>query len=119
MEKNSPPTEGIAASLNADSIDGAREGQSGAAPQKERAVRFVAIGSVVLLVILAASAMAAQLEIFGAGFHVNFALILGVAGTVVLGFGLMALTFYSNRSGADDAVLGMSDTEWRPDDQAR
>lgn len=46
----------------------------------------------------------ARFDFLGAGFHVNFAVLLGVAGTIALGVGLMALTFYSSRSGADEAA---------------
>lgn len=79
---------------------------------RRRALRFFAIASAALAVLLGGFAAAARLEIFGAGFHVNFALVLGVAGTILLGVGLMALSFYSARSGADEAVLGMDD-DWR------
>lgn len=36
------------------------------------------------------------------GFHGWVALIAGAVGTIVLGCGLMALSFYSNRSGHDE-----------------
>lgn len=71
------------------------------------ALRFAGAASLGLLTVIALAGIAARFEFFGAGFHVNFALALGVAGTVLLGVGLMALSFYSDRSGADDEVLGM------------
>lgn len=49
-------------------------------------------------------AAAARFDFFSAGFHVNFAMLLGAVGTIAVGVGLMALTFYSSRSGADDRV---------------
>lgn len=70
-------------------------------------MRFGALASAILFAIIIVLGFAARLEIFNAGFHVSFALILGVAGTILLGVGLMALSFYSDRSGADDAVRGM------------
>jgi hypothetical protein len=39
------------------------------------------------------------------------ALVLGVVGTVALGVGLMALLFYSNRHGYDDAAGGKKDKD--------
>ncbi len=45
-----------------------------------------------------------RLEIFDSGVHIPFAMFLGVVGTIVLGVGLMALTFYSARSGRDDEI---------------
>jgi hypothetical protein len=39
------------------------------------------------------------------------ALVLGVIGTVALGGGLMALLFYSNRHGYDDAAGGKKDED--------
>ncbi len=77
----------------------------------KRALRFGAVASALLAALVIGLALATRLEVFGAGFHVNFALILGVAGTILLGVGLMALSFYSERSGADDAVLGMRDDD--------
>lgn len=79
----------------------------------KKALRFGALAAALLTALVIGFALATRLEVFGAGFHVNFALILGVAGTILLGVGLMALSFYSDRSGADDDVLGMGDGESR------
>lgn len=73
---------------------------------RKKALRFGALASALLASLVGGFALLTRLEVFGAGFHMNFALILGVAGTILLGVGLMALSFYSDRSGADDAVLG-------------
>jgi hypothetical protein len=58
--------------------------------------------------LLAASAIVivalARFDFLGAGVHVNLAMLLGALGTIGVGVGLMALTFYSSRSGADDEV---------------
>lgn len=88
------------------------------APRKiaaRRAWRFGIITILILTVVIIAFAAATRLDIFSAGFHVSFAMILGIAGTILLGVGLMALSFYSDRSGVDDGVLGMSDDNWRDD----
>ncbi len=84
-----------------------------------RAWRFGAIATMLLTVTIAAVAAATRLDIFSAGFHVSLAMILGIAGTVLLGVGLMALSFYSDRSGVDDGVLGMNDENWGDDQPPR
>lgn len=76
-----------------------------------RALKFAAIAATLLFAAIGVVAILARLEVFGAGFHVSLALALGVGGTILLGVALMALSFYSNRSGADDAVLGMGENE--------
>jgi hypothetical protein len=76
-----------------------------------RARRFAIAASAAVLFILVFIAAFARLNLFGAGLHANLALFLGVAGTLGLGVGLMALSFYSNRSGADDAVRGMGEDD--------
>ncbi|MCB2114402.1 MAG: hypothetical protein KDD85_12780 [Parvularculaceae bacterium] len=80
---------------------------------RRRAVRFFQLACGALVGAISLVALAARFDFLGAGFHVNFALLLGVAGTILLGVGLMALSFYSNRSGADDAVLNKDDGAWR------
>ena len=85
---------------------------------RRRAVRFFAIAAGLLFAIMIALALVTRLEVMNGGFHVNFALALGVAGTILLGVGLMALSFYSDRSGADDAVRGMTDEIWTDDEKA-
>lgn len=82
-----------------------------------KAWRFGWIATTLLIAVMIAFAAVARLEIFGAGFHINFALILGVLGTTGLGVGLMALSFYSDRSGADDRVIDMSRDEWSEDNR--
>ena len=74
---------------------------------KAQAIRFFRLAAGLLFAAIGAIAFAVRFEIFGAGFHVNFALLLGIAGTILLGVGLMALTFYSDRSGADDSVVNL------------
>jgi uncharacterized integral membrane protein len=85
----------------------------------QRAWRFGAITTILLTVTIIVAAAATRLDIFSAGFHVSLAMILGVAGTILLGVGLMALSFYSDRSGVDDGVLGMNDETWGDDQQPR
>lgn len=62
-------------------------------------------GAAVLIVI------AGRFDFLGAGFHVNFAMLLGAVGTIAVGVGLMALVFYSSRSGADEEVKHSSADE--------
>lgn len=64
----------------------------------------MAIAAGALAVLAALIVAAARFDFLGAGFHVNFAMVLGALGTIGVGVGLMALTFYSSRSGADDEV---------------
>ncbi len=45
------------------------------------------------------------------GFHGKFAMALGIFFTTLLGGGLMALLFYSARSGHDDQAHDLKDTE--------
>lgn len=80
----------------------------------QKAWRFGWIATGLLVAIIAGLAAAMQLDVFGAGFHLNFALVLGVIGSILLGVGLMALSFYSDRSGADDRASVSSDE--RPDE---
>jgi len=80
---------------------------------RRSALRFGAVATALLAALVGGFALLTRLEVFGAGFHANFALFLGVAGTIALGVGLMALSFYSDRSGVDDGVLGMGDDEAR------
>jgi hypothetical protein len=86
---------------------------------RRRALRFAAIAAGVPAAAVIAFGAAARFEFFGAGFHVNVALALGVAGAILLGVGLMALSFYSDRSGADDAVLGMKEDVWTNEEGQR
>jgi hypothetical protein len=81
--------------------------------------RFGWLAAGLLVAITVALTAVSRLEIFGAGFHVNFALVLGVLGTIGLGVGLMALSFYSDRSGADDEVANRSDDAWTRDQGPR
>jgi hypothetical protein len=86
---------------------------------RRSALRFGAVATALLAALVGGFALLARLEVFSAGFHVNFALFLGIAGTILLGVGLMALSFYSDRSGADDRVLDMSRKEWSEDNRER
>jgi len=90
--------------------------RSGAA---RAAWRFGRIAAGLLVAVAAAIAAVSRPEIFGAGFHVNFALVLGVLGTIGLGVGLMALSFYSDRSGADDEAQNQGDDPWTGDQEPR
>lgn len=66
--------------------------------------RFGAVAAGLLAAAAIAIAAIARFDFLGAGFHVNLAMLLGAVGTIAIGVGLMALTFYSSRSGADDRV---------------
>ena len=44
------------------------------------------------------------------GFHGWLAMILGIVFTMLVGFGLMGLMFYSSRHGYDDGTTDLSDT---------
>jgi hypothetical protein len=57
------------------------------------------IASAAILIVIAG-----RFDFLGGGFHVNFAMLLGAVGTIAVGVGLMALVFYSSRSGADERV---------------
>ena len=83
---------------------------------RRRAFRFFRVAAAGLFLASLAGAIAVRFDFSGWGFHVNFALVLGVAATILLGVGLMALSFYSDRSGADDAVLNIDEPQWRADD---
>lgn len=69
---------------------------------RRAAVRFGALAAGLIATSAVVVVAAAQFDFLGAGFHVNFALLLGAAGTIAVGVCLMALAFYSSRSGADD-----------------
>lgn len=45
------------------------------------------------------------------GFHGKLAMALGVVFTMAVGFGLMALLFYSNKNGHDEVVYHLTDDE--------
>ncbi len=68
----------------------------------QRSVRFFALCSGLLIALIVIFAFAMRLEIFSAGPHVVFAMVLGVFFTIALGVGLMALAFHSDHSGIDD-----------------
>lgn len=71
---------------------------------RRAALRFSALSAGAVAAIAIGVVAIARFDFLGAGFHVNFALLLGAAGTIALGVGLMALSFYSSRSGTDDSV---------------
>lgn len=84
---------------------------SGPKDALNKARRFALVASAAVIILLIVIAALARLDLFRAGFHANLAIFLGVIGTLGLGVGLMALSFYSNRSGADDAVRGMGEDD--------
>jgi hypothetical protein len=79
----------------------------------KHAALFTVAGASVLAIVTLIFAIITRLSIFDSGFHIAFAMALGVICTAGLGFGLMALVFYSNRSGADDAVINPAEPAWR------
>lgn len=80
---------------------------------RRAALRFGAVAAGLIGAVMILIVGAGRFDFLGAGFHVNFAMILGVAGTIAVGVGLMALTFYSSRSGADEEVKTTSADEPR------
>lgn len=66
--------------------------------------RFGAVAAGALITVAALIVAAARFDFLSAGFHVNLAMLFGALGTIGVGVGLMALTFYSSRSGADEDV---------------
>ena len=74
------------------------------APKPLATRRFVLWTTGLLLAGVALFLLVAQLSVFGKSAHAVFAIILGVAFTIGLAVALMALVFYSNRSGHDDEV---------------
>lgn len=75
----------------------------------KHATRFGAVAAFLLFAAAASAAFASRFEFFHAGRHAILAITLGVGGSVLLGVGLMALSFYSNRSGADESVKNRLD----------
>jgi len=78
-------------------------------PDKRRAAlssarRFGAIAATALVAAAAAIVAIVRFDFLGSGVHLNLAMALGALGTIGVGVGLMALTFYSSRSGLDDEV---------------
>lgn len=66
--------------------------------------RFGAVAAGLLIAAAIAIVALVRFDFLGAGVHVNLAMVLGAAGTIAAGVGLMALTFYSSRSGSDDDI---------------
>ena len=88
---------------------------TGAPVARRRILRFVLIAGATVLVPTAGIAAVLRLEFWSSGFHIPFALVLGVGGSVALGVALMALAFHSSRSGVD-AAAGAAHLGAPPDD---
>ncbi|OFX01964.1 MAG: hypothetical protein A3E78_01840 [Alphaproteobacteria bacterium RIFCSPHIGHO2_12_FULL_63_12] len=86
---------------------------------RRKAWLFGRIAAGILIALCVVLAAIKRFELVGGGFHLNFALVLGALGAILLGVGLMALSFYSDRSGADDGVIGMSRDEWNEENRER
>jgi hypothetical protein len=71
---------------------------------RRSAARFGALAAMLIAGAAILIVIAGRFEFLGAGFHVNLAMLLGAVGTIAVGVGLMALVFYSSRSGADERV---------------
>jgi hypothetical protein len=71
--------------------------------------RFVAICGGVVVALLVLLWAFDGLSGLGLSVHGVVALVLGITLSVGLGVGLMALVFYSNRSGTDDVAGGPGD----------
>ncbi len=76
--------------------------------------RFGVIAAATVTIIAALVLATAGFDFLGAGFHVNLAMLLGIIGTIGVGVGLMALTFYSSRSGADEKIGGDAPNDPEP-----
>lgn len=66
-----------------------------------RAIVFGATAATILVAAAVGFLMGTRGAPFDWGFHAGLAIVLGVGATILLGVGLMALSFYSSRSGAD------------------
>lgn len=71
------------------------------------AVSFVIIG----IVLYWGVSVLVTLQGVTLGFHGKLAMALGVVFTMAVGFGLMALLFYSNKNGHDEVVYHLTDDE--------
>jgi drug/metabolite transporter (DMT)-like permease len=71
----------------------------------KHAATFGVLATILLIAAVAGVAFASRFEFFHAGPHAIIAITLGVGGSILLGVGLMALSFFSNRTGADEAVM--------------
>ncbi len=80
----------------------AKNPQAPAEKRTKKTARFFWLCTGLLGAIMAAFVLFSRFEIFDAGPHVVFAMFIGVALTILLGVGLMALAFHSDRSGIDD-----------------
>lgn len=73
---------------------------------------FIAAFLIVLIAAVAASFYVwQQMGVISLGFHGWLAVGLGSAGSILLGAGLMWLSFYSSRSGYDEKAIDLSDDE--------
>jgi hypothetical protein len=78
---------------------------------------LIAAFLIVLIIVLAATFYVWQeMGVVALGFHGWLAVGLGSAGSIILGAGLMWLSFYSSRSGYDEKAGDLSDED--DDDKA-
>lgn len=68
--------------------------------------KFAAISLGTIFVVFGVAWLLLGVGVADLGFHGTVALLLGVVLSALLGVGLMALVFFSNRSGRDDRVGG-------------
>ncbi|MCA8887888.1 MAG: hypothetical protein KDA46_03595 [Parvularculaceae bacterium] len=80
------------------------------------AMVFTIAGVFGLVILVLLYAVIVRTSIFDNGFHIAFAMFVGVLGTAGLGFALMSMVFYSARSGADEAATHNTDEHWRESD---
>ena len=70
---------------------------------KKSTFAITAVFVIVLLAVVAASFYVwKEMGVISLGFHGWLAIILGSLGSIILGAGLMWLSFYSNRTGYDE-----------------
>ena len=72
------------------------------AANKKRLFRFIGFTTGILLFVALVFVVIALLDVLSIGSHGVFALFLGTVFSILIGVSLMALVFYSNRSGHDD-----------------
>lgn len=96
----------------------ARPANAPAKPESagRHAMVFTLAGVFGLVILVLLYAVIVRTSIFDNGFHIAFAMFVGILGTAGLGFALMSLVFYSARSGADEAVTNNTDDHWRESD---
>ena len=72
--------------------------------ERSKTILMMAVTGAIVLIFILVFMIFMRLEIFDAGPHMIFAVFLGVFFTTLVGAGLMALTFHSDRTNYDETV---------------